>query len=260
MIILEGRELSFRYRPERCTIAEASVAIEAGSLTALIGSNGCGKSTLIKLLAGVLHPVSGCVLFCGDDLRSYRRNELAQKLAYVPQSTARAFPFTALEVVLTGRTPHASPFRLGNSADERRASEALEAVGILALAHRPITELSGGEQQLVSVARALAQDPECILLDEPASSLDLKHRAALIRMLNDLRHQNGLTVLMVTHDLAMLCPGFDFVFAMRNGAMAASGSPAAVLKDDVLAEVFDDPFIRARQVDGQLCVWSQVQG
>jgi iron complex transport system ATP-binding protein len=135
---------------------------------------------------------------------------------------------------------------------------ALETVGMAHLAQRRITELSGGERQLVSVARALAQEPECVLLDEPSASLDLKHRAALIRTLMDLRNRAGLTVVMVTHDLMLLDSGFDVVLAMRGGAMAASGPPEDVLRDSVLADVYDDPYIRSRRVDGRLCVWSEV--
>ncbi len=131
-------------------------------------------------------------------------------------------------------------------------------VGITHLAARRVTELSGGERQLVSVARALAQGPECLLLDEPASSLDLKHRAGLVRMLSDLRKRTGLTVVMVTHDLTMLDRGFDSVFAIRSGTVAAFGSPAEVIRDAVLADIYDDPHIHASRVDGRLCVWSEV--
>jgi iron complex transport system ATP-binding protein len=257
-MILEAREIDFRYEAHRPTITAASAGIEAGSMTALIGSNGCGKSTLIRLLAGLLQPHKGSVLYRGNRLGKYGRRDLARELAYVPQTTSRAFPFTSLEVVLTGRTPHSSPFRLENLTDVQRAMEKLEMVGIAHLAYRRITELSGGERQLVSVARALAQEPRCLLLDEPASSLDLKHRAGLIRMLADLRKRTGLTVVIVTHDLTMLEPGFDWVLAMRCGSIAVSGPPAEVINDASLAEIYDDPYIHARRIDGQLCVWSEV--
>lgn len=258
MTILEAREVDFRYELHRPTITAVSACIQAGSMTALIGSNGCGKSTLIRLLAGLLLPHKGSVLYRGSPFAGYDRRELGRELAYVPQTTSRAFPFTSLEVVLTGRTPHTSPFRFENREDVRQAMEALETVGVRHLADRRITELSGGERQLVSVARALAQKPECLLLDEPASSLDLKHRTGLIRMLTELRIRTGLTVVMVTHDLTMLDPGFDWVFAMRCGSIAASGPPASVIRDSVLAEIYDDPYIHARRVEGQLCVWSEV--
>jgi iron complex transport system ATP-binding protein len=258
LIILDALDLHFEYAPQRPTLRSVSLQIESGSMAAIIGSNGCGKSTLIRLLGGLLQPKKGKVLYRGLPFRHQDRRRFARQLAYVPQTTSRAFPFTSLEVVLTGRTPHTSPFRLEDTTDVKQAMEALETVAMSHVAHRRITELSGGERQLVSVARALAQQPECILLDEPSSSLDLKHRAGLIRTLTDLRSRTGLTVVMVTHDLALLDPGFDHVFALRCGTVAASGSPADVLRDSVLAETYDDPYVRTGRVDGHLCVWSEV--
>jgi len=258
VILLEAKQLDFHYVIGRPTVIDVSLAIRAGSMTAIIGSNGCGKSTLVRLLAGILQPAKGSVLYRGVPLPSYERGERARTIAYVPQNSARAFPFTSLEVVLTGRTPYTSPFRLENSHDTSVAIEALETVGVAHLAERRITELSGGERQLVSVARALAQQPECILLDEPSSSLDLKHRAQLIRTLKALRSTRGMTVVMVTHDLNLLDPGFDAVLAMRYGAIAASGAPSEVLTDASLAAIYEDPYVRARRIDGQLCVWSEV--
>lgn len=227
-------------------------------MTALIGSNGCGKSTLVRLLAGLLRPAAGSVLYRGKKVDTHDRRDLAKELAYVPQSTRNVFPFTALEVVLTGRTPHGSPFRLESREDEDRARAALAMVGVAHLGSRRVTELSGGERQMVSVARALAQEPRCLLLDEPSASLDLKHRATLIRMLKERRDRAGLTVVMVTHDLTLLDPGFDFVFAMKCGSIAAQGAPGEVLRDSILADIYEDPYIRARRIDGQLCVWSEV--
>lgn len=259
MTILDALGLDFEYVPQRPTLRSVSLRIECGSMAAIIGANGCGKSTLIRLLGGLLQPKKGGVLYRGVPLSERNRRHFARQLAYVPQATSRAFPFTSLEVVLTGRTPHISPFRLENKTDVRHAMEALEVVAMSHVAHRRITELSGGERQLVSVARALAQQPECILLDEPSSSLDLRHRAGLIRTLTNLRNRNGLTVVMVTHDLALLDPCFDRVFALRGGTVAASGSPAEVLRDSVLAETYDDPHVRTGRVDGHLCVWSEAQ-
>jgi iron complex transport system ATP-binding protein len=257
--LIEARALCFEYTPQSPTIVSVSLGIQRGSMAAVIGPNGCGKSTLIRLLAGLLRARTGQVFYRGAPLHTQDRRKLAKQLAYVPQTSSRAFPFTSLEVVLTGRTPYASPFRLENAADLRIAMQALETVGMAHVAQRRITELSGGERQLVSVARALAQEPECVLLDEPSASLDLRHRAALIRTLMDLRNRTGLTVVMVTHDLMLLDSGFDVVFAMRRGAIAANGAPGDVLRDSILAEVYDDPFIRSRRVDGHLCVWSEVQ-
>lgn len=259
MTLVEARDLEYAYVPGKPVVRGVSLSLAQGSMAAIIGSNGCGKSTVIRLLAGLLPPQGGEVRYGGRLLAAIDRKEFARQVAYVPQNTSRAFPFTALEVVLTGRSPYLTRFQLESAADVGRAMDALAKVGVPHLAERRVTELSGGERQLVSVARALAQEPACVLLDEPSSSLDLKHRAALIRTLCRLRDQSGLTVLMVTHDLTLLDPGFDTVFAMRGGVMAATGAPEEVLRDAVLAEIYDDTHVRARRIEGRTCVWSDME-
>ncbi|MBI4458621.1 MAG: ABC transporter ATP-binding protein, partial [Acidobacteria bacterium] len=200
-VLLEARNVHFSYTPTKPVICGASLSLGRGAMGAIIGPNGCGKSTLIRLLAGLVVPSAGEIEYEGAPLASIiGQRVLAKKIAYVPQSTARIFPFTALEVVLTGRTPYIPRFQFENHSDMEKVWEALETVGVPHLAHRRVTELSGGERQLVSVARALAQEPACLLLDEPSASLDLKHRAGLMRTLSDLRNRTGLTALMVTHD------------------------------------------------------------
>jgi ABC-type sulfate/molybdate transport systems ATPase subunit len=146
---------------------------------ALIGANGSGKSTLIRLLAGLLAPGTGEVIFDGVSLSTIHPRERAKRIAYVPQSNSNVFPFTALEVVLTGRSPYSGRFRFESSHDEQIALSALDALDAAHLASRHITELSGGERQLVTVARALAQEPELLLLDEPASALETERMVFL---------------------------------------------------------------------------------
>ncbi|HZT30865.1 MAG TPA: ABC transporter ATP-binding protein [Bryobacteraceae bacterium] len=255
--LLEARDLHFHYEAGTPVICGASLALEPGSLSAIIGSNGCGKSTLIRLLAGVLVPKRGEIRFQGARLQALPRRERARRIAYVPQSIALAFPFTAMEVVLTGRTPYSSRLRFENAADRRKALEALEAVGASHLAARPVTELSGGERQIVALARALAQEPACLLLDEPSAALDLKHRAAFVRTLARLRDRQGLTVLVVTHDLNLVEPLFDHIFAIRCGQVFASGKPAEVLNHALLSAIYDDPDIRTRRLEDRTLIWSE---
>src|SRR5215218_5679983 len=242
--LLEARGLWFAYAgggPD--AVRGATLAVERGRLSAVVGANGSGKSTLVRLLAGLLKGSRGEVLFDGATLDSLSPRARARRVAYVPQTVSTVFPFTALEVVLTGRSPHTTRFRFETARD-------LEAARA--------TELSGGERQLVALARALAQEPECLLLDEPSAALDLKHRAGLIRHLRRLRDSQGMTALVVTHDLTLLDPDFDRVYAIRLGEVAAEGAPAEVLRDEVLAEVYGDEHVRARRAFGRTFVWSEV--
>jgi iron complex transport system ATP-binding protein len=255
--LLEARGVDFAYHTGSPVVAGASMAVRRGTLSAVIGANGSGKSTLVRLLAGLIAPSRGEVAFDGRPLAGFDRRALARRIAYVPQTNAAVFPFTALEVVLTGRTPHIPRMRFEGAEDRRKALEALATVEAAHLAGRPVTELSGGERQLVSVARALAQEPECLLLDEPSASLDAKHRGGLARVLRAECRERGLTALVVTHDLQLLDPGFDHVYAIRCGSVVAEGAPPDVLRDTVLAEVYDDATIRTRRVEGRTFVWSE---
>lgn len=257
MMELQARDVRFGYSPGAPVIHGISLGLERGSMGALIGPNGCGKSTMIRLLAGILAPSAGEVLLAGLPIASMESRARTRQMAYVPQTVSRAFPFTALEVVLTGRSPHLPRFAFEGRRDIEKAIEALETAGVAHLANRRITELSAGERQIVSFARALAQEPACLLLDEPAASLDLKHRASLVRTLGRLRDSRGLTVLMVTHDLSFIDPGFDVVFGMRAGAMIAAGPPADTLRERVLAEVYGDEHVRVRRTEGRTFVWSE---
>jgi iron complex transport system ATP-binding protein len=256
--LVEARGVHFAYASgAREVVRDASLQLQRGRLSALVGANGSGKSTLVRLLCGVINPSRGEVLFGGVPLRSIEPRARARRLAYVPQSSATVFPLTALEVVLTGRSPYTTRFRFEDERDVGVARDALAAVDAAHLAARSVTELSGGERQLVALARALAQEPQCLLLDEPSSALDLKHRARLLTHLRRLRDERGMTALVVTHDLQLIDPAFDEVFAMRDGAITASGAPADVLRDEVLATVFDDSRVRARRAFGRTFVWSE---
>jgi iron complex transport system ATP-binding protein len=257
--LIEARALRFAYAKDAPEVVRgASLAVVRGRLSALIGANGSGKSTLVRLLAGLLKPSVGTILFDGAPMSALDPRLRARRVAYVPQTISTVFPFTALEVVLTGRSPYTTRFRFESARDVEAARAALEAVDGAHLAMRPVTELSGGERQMVALARALAQEPECLLLDEPSAALDLKHRAGLIRHLRRLRDEQGMTALIITHDLMLLDPVFDAVFAMRRGEVTASGTPSQVLREDLLAEIYGDEHVRARQAFGRTFVWSEL--
>jgi iron complex transport system ATP-binding protein len=254
--LIQAHRLCFAYLSVP-VVVDASLQLPRGAMGALIGANGSGKSTLIRLLAGLLEPASGEVIFNDVPLANLGARERAKRIAYVPQSTATVFPFTALEVVLTGRSPYSGQFRFESVRDEEIALAALEALDAAHLAARHVTELSGGERQLVTVARALAQEPEVMLLDEPASALDLKHRTQLARALRRLRDERDITILMITHDLMLLDSAADLFFAMKCGRVVASGAPDVVLNDSVLGEIYDAP-VRTMRSDGHTFIWSEL--
>jgi iron complex transport system ATP-binding protein len=253
----EARHLDYAYAKGPLVVRSVSVTSVPGSMTAVIGANGSGKSTLIRMLAGLLRPLAGAILLDGVALNEWQPRLRAREVAYVPQSTATAFPFRAIDVVLSGRTPHTLRFRFESAHDSQKAMEALDTVGAAHLAGRCFTSLSGGERQMVILARALAQEPRLLLLDEPSSSLDLKHRADLIRTLAQLRETKRLSVIMITHDLQLTGP-FDQLLALRGGEVAAAGRPGEVLRDHLLREIYGDPNVRTQRMGDQTLVWVEL--
>jgi iron complex transport system ATP-binding protein len=256
--LIEARNVGFTYRGGQTALRDVSLSIAPESMTALIGANGSGKSTLIRILAGLLAPAAGEVSLRGRVLAAWDGRARAREIGYVPQAANVVFPFTAIEVVLSGRMPYLRPLRFESTADYAKAIEALEAVGADHLAHRSVTALSGGERQLVMLARALAQEPSMLLLDEPSAALDLKHRAALMRTLARLRTASRLAVVMVTHDLQLAGASCDRIVALHEGAVAADGGPDDVLESRLLARVFGDSGVRTVRIDSQILVWTSL--
>jgi len=221
---LVAHEVSYAYpRRGRSGTAHAvdgvSLAVPRGSFTGLLGPNGCGKTTLLKLMAGVLRPESGTVTLEGRVLADMPRRTAARHLAVVPQDTHPAFDYTSLEIVLMGRHPHLRPTQLEGPGDLAIAYESLEATGTLHLATRPFTSLSGGERQRVVIASALAQQPDILLLDEPTASLDPERRMDLARTVRTLV-EGGRTVLAATHDADFVRGCADRVLQLESGRLA----------------------------------------
>jgi len=250
----EAKRLCYAYPKGPLVVREVSLSAAPGTMTAVIGSNGSGKSTLIRMLAGLVKPQAGQILLGGVALDQWHPQLRAREIAYVPQATATPFPFVVADLVMSGRTPHAPRFSFETALDRERTMESLETAGAAHLASRCFTSLSGGERQMVILARALAQEPRLLLLDEPSSSLDLKHRAAMIRTLSRLREERNLSVIMITHDV-QLTGAFDQVVAMKCGEVVAQGAPREVLRDDILRDIYDDANVQTRQVGGQTLVW-----
>ena len=254
--VIAARHVSFAYATTP-VLSDVSLSLPRGAVGALIGANGSGKSTLIRVLAGLLAPSSGEVFVEGVPLASIALRERAKRIAYVPQATPTVFPFTGMEVVLTGRSPYSGRFSFESKDDKEIALAALDSLDAGHLANRPVTELSGGERQLVTVARALAQEPDVMLLDEPASALDLKHRTQLARALRRLSDERGIAALMITHDLMLLDGAADLIFAMKCGRMISTGQPEAVLAEPILSDVYDTS-VRTERSRERIFVWSEL--
>jgi len=209
----------------------------AGQTLAVLGPNGAGKSTLVRLLAGLLPLASGEVRAFGRPLCDWRRRELAARVSLVPQLVEFAFPLTVREVVAQGRTPHLGPWRPSTSRDRDAVAAAIDRVGIGHLLDTSVRQLSGGERQLVLLARALAVQPRVLLLDEPAAALDLRHQLELVALVRALAG-DGVGVLLVVHDWNLALRAADRVVVLDRGAVAAAGAAREVISPELFARVF----------------------
>lgn len=210
-------------------VRDVSVDVEPGSITGLLGPNGCGKTSLLKLLSGIATPQHGQVTLDGTPLRELPRREVARRIAVVPQETHPAFDYSALEMVLMGRHPHLGTFQLEGPDDVSVAREALVATGTAHLADRAYMTLSGGEKQRVVIASALAQQPRILLLDEPTASLDIGFQLEIQTLLLGLNRDRGVTMVLATHDLNLAAAMCHRLVLMRGGSVIAQGATADVL-------------------------------
>jgi iron complex transport system ATP-binding protein len=227
----------------RHILGPLSLTIEAGECLVVVGPNGAGKTTLLRLLAGVLEPTAGEVGIEGRPYRAISRRRLARRIAYVPQIRPMSLPLTVEEVVLLGRYPHLSRWRLGHGAeDERAVTAALREVGLEDLRRRPVEQLSGGERQGVFIAAALAQAAPVLILDEPTTHLDPGHQRDVARLLLRLGGDRRRTVITATHDLAFAALLADRVCALKQGSILACGTPQEILQPEWLERLFAAQF------------------
>jgi iron complex transport system ATP-binding protein len=219
-------------------LRDVHLELARGEVLVVAGSNGAGKTTLLRVASRVLRPSAGLVRVGGRAADSLPRRELAREIAVVPQDVQVAFPFRAGEVVLMGRSPHLGALGYESPDDVERAREAMARVGIADLADRSILELSGGERQLVLIARALAQDSEVLLLDEPTAHLDLRHRIQVLSLVRDFAAA-GRSALVVSHDLSLAARTCDRLALLAGGGLLAAGRPGDVLSRENLRAAFD---------------------
>jgi iron complex transport system ATP-binding protein len=247
---IDVRDVTFRYIPGDAPALDGVTAtIAAGSITAILGPNGSGKSTLMHVLLGLLQPESGTVLVAGREQSGYSRRELSQTMGLVPQDEHVTFELSVFEYALLGRAPYLGLLSLPQAADRLVAQAALESVGIASLAHRPVTSLSGGEKQLATVARALAQNPDVLLLDEPTSHLDLANARRVLGVLRSLCRA-GRTILWTTHDPNAATAIASDVLLMRAGRVVAHGPVAEVMTGTLLGETYGVP-VRVVDIEGR---------
>jgi iron complex transport system ATP-binding protein len=249
-VILETRGVSVRYRSGRpLALDQVSCVVRAGELVAVVGPNGSGKTTLLRALLGLVEPEAGVALIDGRPVDRWPRRELAQTVGVVGQQEETVFPLTVAETVMLGRYASLGPLGSPGARDRSAVQSALERCDIVALAERRVDTLSGGEWKRVRVARALAQEPRALVLDEPTASLDVRHEMELFELVTQLV-KDGLGALVITHHLNLAARFAHRVLLLASGRVVAAGSPAEVLTGETLSRVFDWPVAVTTWPDG----------
>ncbi|GAA2574773.1 ABC transporter ATP-binding protein [Dactylosporangium fulvum] len=237
MTRLRAEGLTLGY-DDRTVVNNLDVTVLDGKVTAIVGANACGKSTLLRGLARLLSPRGGAVYLDGRRLAELSTLEVAKVLGLLPQTPVAPDGITVADLVSRGRYPHQGWFRRWSDTDDDAVARALDATGTADLVNRPLRQLSGGQRQRVWVAMALAQDTDLLLLDEPTTYLDINHQVELLRLLRKLNAGSGKTIVIVMHDLNLACRFCDHVVAMADGSIVAEGAPADVVTAELIEKVF----------------------
>jgi ABC-type cobalamin/Fe3+-siderophores transport system ATPase subunit len=230
-VVVENLAFSYSGHVDDEVFRDVTFSVGKGDVFCLLGPNGTGKSTLLKCICNVLRPQKGKILLNGKDISQLKASEAAKEVGYVPQSQVSTFPFLVRDIVVMGRAPHLSLLASPSDEDVDIAHSAMEAVGILGIAERPCTQLSGGEWQLTLIARALAQEPRTLVLDEPTSHLDIGNQMRILKVVKGLA-ETGLVIIMATH-----IPDHAFILAkqvaiLNHGRIQYMGSPEGVITDE----------------------------
>ena len=237
--MLQTSDLSFSYGDQRFQLAGLSLEVARGELVGLLGPNGSGKSTLVRLVMRLLTPSGGSIAVAGREASDYPLRDYARRVAYLPQEGRATFAFTALEAVLMGRSPHMGALGFEVDEDYRKAWAALERVDAARFADVMLDELSGGERQRVILARALAQEATLLVLDEPASFLDIRHQYEIYRLLRELAHGEDRTCLCVGHEVNVAAAFCDRIAFLKDGRLETIGRPAEIITADLIRRIYD---------------------
>jgi len=251
--IINCSNLGFSYNGTE-VLNGITLSITPGKMVGILGANGAGKSTLLKILCGVLKPKSGEALFNNKALSKMDRREIAKGIAYIPQDPMFAFPFTVNEVVLMGRAPYIGRFEFEREQDKEVAERAMETVGIIHLKNRLISEVSAGERQLASIARGLVQEPEIMILDEPATYLDVRHRTEIMNILKELKEEKGISIIAATHDIFSSLFYFDEIMILKDGNVLAHGKADQIINNEILSTAYGIEVI-VRKENGRVFVF-----
>ena len=255
--LLQILEVRYRYRRDSPLVLRGvSLELRKGTSVALLGPNGAGKSTLLDICLGWKGPESGKVLLAGRDMDTYSRRERGAWISLVPQNERVRFDYTVLEYLLLGRTPYLGQLEMPGTPDLEVARNALATVGIPELAERSVTTLSGGEHQLMMIARALVQEPQILVLDEPTSQLDPGNRLRIVRLLHSLQEQ-GATLLFTTHDPNLAAECASDAVLIKEGYILKAGPEAEVLTGADLSELYEIP-MEVRRIEGRPVVLSPI--
>ena len=222
---------------ERTVLQNICLEVTPGELVAIVGRNGAGKSTLLHLMTGLLPANEGAVMLNGKPLRHFSRKDLARQIALLPQQARITFGFPVHDIVRMGRHPHRGRFGPASPHDEALVYEVMQVTGTASLAQRLITEVSGGERQLVMLAQALAQEPRFLLLDEPTANLDIRHQCQVMQLLQRLARE-GMGVVAVVHDLSLAVRCFPRLILLDAGAIVGDGPATEVLTAETIEHVF----------------------
>ena len=237
MKILDINNISLNFR-DKLILFNVSFSVSAGEFFVIIGPNGAGKTSLLKVLSGLQNAQSGSVSVKDKNISEYRRRKLSQIIAMVPQHIEVGFPFTVADTVIMGRTPHLGILGMEGKNDFNIAKEAMKFTDVAYLSERKLFQLSGGELQRVIIARAICQQPEIILLDEPTTALDPAHQLKIMDLMEKFRREHGTTIIMVSHDLNLASMYGHRLLLLKEGRVVKTGEPRSVLNKELLEESY----------------------